>query len=475
MKKINILQNTSDNFECDLFLCHSKADKDWVEELATKIESEAVSGRRLRVFFDPWDVNPGENVVIRLEKGVSKARFVGVVLSPEMLLTDWPTMEWTMAVYDDPSGRKGKVLPFLRRNCDIPPSLRIRNWLDFRTPEKQERSYSKLLALLKGTSLPRGESTLDKGPLSPTVGSPEYFSKPLQFADATIEQLVSNLLPVKSYPPTIWQSNTSARWLSQVYLHLEKFGQTETTPTFALKQNSLYSFWDPRSRTCPFRGLISGSIDDRTNSPEDWAKDTSKRDLLLEMMNRALRHHCRWLGLQSDEKRNRWYFPPENHSNRVVEWDTGKRKSKRTVVREYTKKSSGETFWAHLTVIPRFIQLGERSFLRLEPSWTFTTDGFNPFPKEKRTSISTKWMYNEYNPSVFYHLRFWTFILARGRQNILIDTGNSNLEIFGTPATTDSQYGIEGDHLNADKMYEVAETEVPPVDYLVETRETPDL
>src|SRR5437867_223272 len=151
-----------DTLDCDLFLCHCGADKIWVGELANRIEKEPGDGKNLRVFFDPWDMVPGENVVNRLEKAVSKARFVGVVLSPEMIAAEWPTMEWTIAVYDDPSGRRGKVIPFLLRNCDVPASLRIRNWLDFRTPEKYEKSYGKLVALLTGQSLPRGEQRLDQ-------------------------------------------------------------------------------------------------------------------------------------------------------------------------------------------------------------------------------------------------------------------------------------------------------------------------
>jgi len=468
---VKIVANATDGIGCDLFLCHSGTDKSWVEELATRIEEEPGNGKKLRVFFDPWDVTPGQNVVNRLEKAVSKSRFVGVVLSPEMVVAEWPTMEWTIAVYEDPSGRRGKVMPFLLRNCDVPPSLRIRNWLDFRTPEKYERSYRKLVALLRGEPLPRGEQKLNQPLLSP-VGAPESYSKPLHFADMVKEQLVSNLLPIKSYPELIWRSNTSVLFLRDVYSHMSAIYRAEMMPTFTLKENSLLSFWDPSDTNCPFRGLLSASIDARPDQTKTWLRDEEKRYWLVEMLNRSLRHHCKWLGLQSDEKRKRWYFTPDKGGDRIVPWDTGKRRSKRTVVRKYTKKASGEIFWAHLTVIPRFVSLGQNLFLRLEPTWTFTTDGYNLIPPEKRTSISTKWMFDEYNPSLFYHLRFWTFILARGMENIGINTGNSRLEVFGTPATTEMNYGVDGDSLNADKMYEVAETEIPPADHLLEEGES---
>ena len=252
---MKIVATATDAIGCDLFLCHSGTDKNWVEELATRIEEEPGDGKKLRVFFDPWDVLPADNVVNRLEKAVSKSRFVGVVLSPEMIVAEWPTMEWTIAVYEDPSGRRGKVIPFLLRNCDVPPSLRIRNWLDFRTPEKYEKSYRKLVALLRGQPLPRGGQKLNQ-PLLPPVGAPESYSKPLHFADMVREQLVSNLLPIQSYPELIWRSNTSVLFLRDVYSHLSAIYRAEMMPTFTLKENSLFSFWDPSDTNCPFRGLL---------------------------------------------------------------------------------------------------------------------------------------------------------------------------------------------------------------------------
>src|SRR6266567_3444021 len=117
-----------------------------------------------------------------------EATFVGIVLSPEMLVAEWPTLEWTMAVYQDPSGRKGKVIPILKRDCEIPPSLRIRSILDFRTPEKHERSYTRLLAVLKNEPLPRGDPSSE---IASTASSPEFLAKPLEFADEIQETIAS--------------------------------------------------------------------------------------------------------------------------------------------------------------------------------------------------------------------------------------------------------------------------------------------
>jgi len=143
-------------FEHDLFLCHNKANKDWVRKLATTIENEKYNDRKLKVFFDEWDIKPGANIVLEIAKALSKSRFVGVVISPEMLDADWPMMEWTIAVSDDPAGRKGTVIPIWLGDCDIPTPLKIRNVLYFRNESEYNKSYPKLLSMLKNEPLQRG-------------------------------------------------------------------------------------------------------------------------------------------------------------------------------------------------------------------------------------------------------------------------------------------------------------------------------
>jgi TIR domain len=74
----------------DLFLSHNNADKPWTERLASAVEADR-GGPPLKVFFDKWDVLPGGDVPIELEEGLQNSRYVGLVLSPESLSSDWVT------------------------------------------------------------------------------------------------------------------------------------------------------------------------------------------------------------------------------------------------------------------------------------------------------------------------------------------------------------------------------------------------
>lgn len=111
----------------DIFLCHTGADKPWVERLAERIEAEPYQNRLLGVVFDKWDFEKGGNIVADIENEIDACRFVGVVVSRPMLGAEWPTMERSIAVWSDPSGARARVIPILRGNVTLPASLRIRN------------------------------------------------------------------------------------------------------------------------------------------------------------------------------------------------------------------------------------------------------------------------------------------------------------------------------------------------------------
>ncbi len=100
--------------EKDVFFCHASVDKDWVEDLATDIEREEWNGRRLSVFLDKWDIDGGDNIVLRLNQGLERSRFVAVVMSPEMMVAEWCKAEWSSVAHVDPTNRSSTPTPATR-------------------------------------------------------------------------------------------------------------------------------------------------------------------------------------------------------------------------------------------------------------------------------------------------------------------------------------------------------------------------
>jgi TIR domain len=115
----------------DLFLSHNNADKPWTERLAAVVEADR-SGPPLKVFFDKWDIPHGGDIPAELEQGLQNSRYVGLVLSPEPLSSDWVTLERSTAIHRDPRARQRSLIPLLRRTCDIPDMLARLKYIDFR-------------------------------------------------------------------------------------------------------------------------------------------------------------------------------------------------------------------------------------------------------------------------------------------------------------------------------------------------------
>ena len=128
----------------DVFLCHNGDDKDWVRKLAEQVESETFdgtqTGRQLRVSLMNGTSLLGtacSAVLIKGSRWLAMSRW----LFPQSFLADWPALEWTHVVSDDPINRKGRLIPvFLRdfsshlnQTVDLPAPFRSLNWIDFRT------------------------------------------------------------------------------------------------------------------------------------------------------------------------------------------------------------------------------------------------------------------------------------------------------------------------------------------------------
>lgn len=141
----------------DLFLSHNSADKAWTERLATEVEADR-SGPALTVFFDKWDILPGADVPRELEEALQASRYVGLVLSPAALASDWVSLERSTAMYRDPRSRSRHLIPLLRRDCVIPDMLARLKYLDFRREVDFHTSLGELIALLRGRPLTRGSS-----------------------------------------------------------------------------------------------------------------------------------------------------------------------------------------------------------------------------------------------------------------------------------------------------------------------------
>jgi TIR domain len=392
----------------DLFLSHTGIDKPWVERLAGLIEATPFLDRYLGVVYDKWDFAYAKNIVLELEKEIDACRFIGIVLSKASLAADWPTLERTIAVWYDPSGSKGRVISILIENVPLPPSLRVRRWVDFRNPETFEQSFLELISILREENIPRGRGGL----LPSTSATPEALTTPVVItsaveADRVDEKLISNLLPVLELPRLVYASPTPLREKSD----LKSLSVAKSHPPFLLRSEKLFTFANLQDAESPFRGVVEA---EQINF-EDFKSwfGSHKHNWAVELLNLHLKAFAYDRYLRFERKGQRFFFSPYKEQPKTIRWSIGGKEASREVTTPHTatrvnSEGNKERFqlgWRHQGIRANFVHLPMGLFLRIEPTWLLTKDGKVPRRGFTRRSSSlplaesgTKWTDSKVDP-----------------------------------------------------------------------------
>lgn len=447
----------------DLFVCHNGADKPWAEKLSEHVESETMdgspSGRSLNVFFDKWDIDIGQNFIERINYGLAHARYVAVIISPEFLAAPWPTMEWTHIVADDPTNRKGRLIPLFVRETskdgkttvDLPAPFKALNWIDFRQPKMFNRSFQRLIRKVRDQPPERGTR---RRPLA-AVSSPAAAVVPSTpdspaAPDRVHEAILGNLLPVERFPMIVWSGPTHARKNDEVY---------EAVPDatgFVLQEKRLYTFVDLNKRDEPLRKVMSGS-DIQRHAVTRWLNDPVRWRWFITLLNRSLKNYTGKLAIRKDKK-GRYFFRPNRDGTTRV-WQNGSDR-KREVAAMKVNEETGEAFWVHQSAWLRFQTLGDSLFLCIEPSYVFTDDGKSPMEGPSVGPLTIAWGGKERNAAILRHVVFWARTLGKGQAKIEIPTGADSILISGIPAVTRTTFGVDFDHIGIGSLLAQIEDEL---------------
>ncbi|MCM3748105.1 toll/interleukin-1 receptor domain-containing protein [Paenibacillus pasadenensis] len=110
-----------------IFLSHTSIDKPFVEKLARDLKRLGIN-----VWFDKWEIRIGDSITWKIEEGIRENEFLGIVLSPEALNSEWVKSELGAAWVKQLQTRKVFILPILYRECCMPYFLADRRYADFR-------------------------------------------------------------------------------------------------------------------------------------------------------------------------------------------------------------------------------------------------------------------------------------------------------------------------------------------------------
>ena len=440
----------------DLFLCHSKADKDWAKRLGATIESEQWNGRGLSVFLDEWDIDLGENFVIKINRALEQARFIAILLSPEMMASDWCNAEFAGVLSQDPTNRSGRIIPLRVRDSHratgerlrVPPLLAAMNHLDFRQEQEFGRSAARLLAKLRGEAPSRGgdyprrpEPNLTPGPQSRQCQ--EASARP-EDPDAVPEMLLGNLLPVRHLPAMVWSASTTFARKKDLPagLHL---------PPFILREGQVFCLNDLSTRDSPFAAIVQGGAV-KQHQLQMWRADSDRWAWVIDLLNQAVRNHL-WPEVGFDHDRRWFFFRPQGRRSVRLTWGSGTR---RTVVRAPDQPGA---HWVHQAARLRFETLGSELFLSVDPTYAFTTDGTTPVLRESLGPLAMKWGGKERNGTILRHVLMWSDVLAKGKTEAAIAAGDQQLIIGRLPAAVQVPVGLANDRVEVGALLQFQRSE----------------
>ena len=130
-------------FKYDVFLSHNSKDKSIVRPIAEELKQIG-----LKVWFDEWKIKIGDDITLKVEKGLEGSKFLIDFISPNSIKSKWVTLERNTILFNDPLNSKRKYIPVLIKKCTIPPTLKRYRYVDCRDKESGD-SLNELYAYLK--------------------------------------------------------------------------------------------------------------------------------------------------------------------------------------------------------------------------------------------------------------------------------------------------------------------------------------
>lgn len=454
-------QALKSDHEFDAFISYSWSDQDWVRNLADQLESETIDGlpnsRRLKMFTDELEIEPGENIPRKLSEGLQKCRYFLPVLSPEFLDSEFSAFEWTHVVAEDPANRQGRMIPLLLRDLTIDGKDRINlrapfkslKYLDFRKEGDFKKRYSELLRRVRGLPIARRRNRRPLGMQVQAAGLDPVADSQAEYPDRCTEVLLSNLIPLQQLPRVIFSCPVKSRKPKAFYE-----GTGFEWPVL-LKSGKAHSFADFSEHKERLRDEVTeGSPAEE--SVVDWYNSEVKRRDLVQLLNKCLESYLRGMGIRREVKGGRRFHFQLNPDGSDKEFKIGDDAS-RTVAAVKESKDGTRRFFVHHAARMGFHFIGERLFLEIDPCYLFTEDGISPIKGVAQGKLSFQWSGRQSNPDILRNTVFWVRVLTKGHSKLSIPTGNSPVILEGLPATSKLNSGISDDALGVASLLRQAE------------------
>jgi signal transduction histidine kinase len=122
-----------------IFLSHTWSDKPFARKLGDELRRSGA-----KVWIDEAEIRLGDSLIQKVGEGIDTCDYLGVILSPEAVASEWVSREVELAVNREIAGKRVIALPLLYRRCKIPIFLSSKLYADFTEPALFLSSLNKI-------------------------------------------------------------------------------------------------------------------------------------------------------------------------------------------------------------------------------------------------------------------------------------------------------------------------------------------
>jgi len=237
-------------------------------------------------------------------------------------------------------------------------------------------------------------------------------------------RFATNILPVEEMPQVVWHVGCTARtrW------ELKKQAMGLAVPPGFVQDGRLFTLYNldalVSDLVTPFEeGDVEHlSVHELLNMPNG-------ETILLKLMNDSMFEHIKALGMQSDRRRRRAFFPNIERGERKFTYRGRVKRATRTVVKARKRRGTEVvSYYEHKAFSFSIMRFDVEWGVLVTPGYAFTKDGIGKFiGKDKINSLSTKRAARDFNPTVHHDVTFWAAVLsdgASGRFSLKLDEEN---------------------------------------------------
>lgn len=133
----------------NIFISHNSKDKPLIEPIANHL---ADTFGRENVFYDSWSIQPGDDILDKMNEGLEKADIFFFFMSPNSLASDMVRIEWQNALFKKVTENNVKFIPVLIADVKIPSLIAQKLYIDILHNGK-DVGIRQMVDVIKGSNI----------------------------------------------------------------------------------------------------------------------------------------------------------------------------------------------------------------------------------------------------------------------------------------------------------------------------------